>query len=169
MAPVMLVTALVAVGQGPQGAHAAQPLQGAVAVVPHVVFDDYGGSVRDRYYTIRALRRAGRPVEIRGKVCYSSCTMMLGLKDICVRPETVFGFHGPSRWGAPLPRDQFDRASRIIASQYPPALRSWYMNKARFTLSGLHLRTGAELIAMGLVSRCDDAAEVIRPSDQKPS
>lgn len=167
---VALSLAVALGGAAPDMAQAAQPAPTVTVPSPFIVLDDYGGSVRDRYIAIRALAKSGRAVEIRGRVCFSSCTMLLGLKGTCVRPETRFGFHGPSRSGKPLPPSQFDLASRIIASGYPPALRSWYMDTARYRLVGLHLRTGAELIALGLVNRCDDAAQATyRSADRKPA
>jgi hypothetical protein len=77
---------------------------------PYVVRNDRGGVVRDRLRELNQLRASGRPVEIRGNVCFSTCTMLLGLPQTCVDPDTVFGFHGPSRRGPPMapPRGAYE-------------------------------------------------------------
>lgn len=131
-----------------ESARAAQPGS-------YIIYSDYGGSVAERSDFIRKLERSRSRVEIRGKYCLSSCTMMLGLKGVCVQSNTIFGFHGPSRQGARLPKVQFERASQFIASYYPPRLRRWYLSEARFTLDNLHVRTGADLIASGIVKQCE--------------
>lgn len=131
----------------PNPAHAAQPS-------PYIVYSDYGGSVTERSDFIRRLERDKSRVEIRGRHCLSSCTMMLGVKGVCVQANTIFGFHGPSRQGVPLPKAQFEQASQFIASHYPPQLRRWYLSEARFSLNSLYVRTGAELISAGIAKQC---------------
>lgn len=81
--------------------------------------------------------------------------MLLGLEDVCVLPHTRFGFHGPSRSGAPLKMAEFEAVSQIIAAQYPPALRQWYLEVARHSLDRMHIVSGAELIARGVARDCD--------------
>lgn len=156
----MLIAGVVAV---PNGVHAieAKPdwtsqTRSAPRIMPYIVRSDYGGSVRKRLRDFQVLHASKRAVEIRGDVCMSSCTMLLGLRNTCVSPHTVFGFHGPSRNGAPLSRSQFDRVSVIIARHYPVQLQSWYMNKARYSLKDVQTRTGAELIRIGAARPCDD-------------
>lgn len=127
----------------------------SVPTTPYVVRTDYGGSVQKRLTDIRALRIAQRRVEIRGNMCLSSCTMLLGLQNTCVHPKTTFGFHGPSRQGQPLSKPLFDHVSHIIASHYPPVIRTWYMRVARHTLTDMHTITGAELIKLGAAKPCD--------------
>lgn len=121
---------------------------------PYIVRADSGGSVQKRLKDIYALRTEQRRVEIRGSTCLSSCTMLLGLPDTCISPETVFGFHGPSRQGQPLSQQEFEQVSRIIASQYPPEIQFWYLDKARYALAEMNLRTGADLIAIGAATPC---------------
>lgn len=115
-----------------------------------VVRDDRGGAVLTRAVEIRDLRLSRRDVRIVGSICYSSCTMLLGLPGACVSPQTVFGFHGPSRSGAALDPVRFEQASRLIAMHYPPALRRWYMETARYETRGLHKLRGADLIRIGV-------------------
>lgn len=122
---------------------------------PLVIGNDRGGPVRDRLRQIAQLRRSGRPVQIRGRVCFSTCTMFLGLPQTCISPATTFGFHGPSLRGRPLPRDQFDYYSRVIAQYYPEPLRLWYMETGRTRLIRIFHVSGADIVAMG-VPACRD-------------
>ena len=114
-----------------------------------VIGNDRGGLVGQRAQLIERLKRAGQRVEIRGSVCYSSCTMYLGAGNVCVDPRTSFGFHGPSRSGRPLPADQFDKWSRIMAQYYSPQLQQWFMTQARYSITTVTQISGRELIAMG--------------------
>lgn len=98
-----------------------------------------------RVSQIALLRRSGRAVEIRGEHCLSACTMYLTLDRLCIHPDTVFGFHGPSDYGKPLLPQQFEYWSRIIADHYPPALAGWYMRVARHSLSKHHFIHGHDL------------------------
>lgn len=131
--------------------------------LPYIVGTDYGGSVQKRLKDIRALKASQRPVQIRGALCMSSCTMLLGLQNTCVMPHTVFGFHGPSRRGQALPTALFDKISVVIARHYPRQLQGWYMRTARHDLRTMHKRSGAELIAMGAARACAPKAEPYAP------
>ena len=117
---------------------------------PLVVRNDRGGLLRERISQLAQLRQESRPVEVRGNICFSTCTMYLGLPNTCVSPNTTFGFHGPSSYGRALDPTTFNNASRIIADHYPPALRTWYMNTARYSLNNLHRVSGSNIIAMGV-------------------
>ncbi len=117
---------------------------------PYVVGNDRGGFVRDRLIEIRNLRSSGRRVEIRGRICYSTCTMLLGLPNTCVSPNTKFGFHGPSRGGQRLSAEKFDFYSRVIAKHYPKALNDWYMKTGRNRINGIYKISGREIIRMGV-------------------
>lgn len=61
---------------------------------PYVVKHTNGGFLGN--FEKRFLATQDRPVEIRGKACASSCTMWLSHPNVCVEPQTVLGFHGPS-------------------------------------------------------------------------
>lgn len=119
-------------------------------MAPLVVRNDRGGLLRDRLRQIGELRQQGRPVEIRGAVCFSTCTMFLGLPGTCISPRTTFGFHGPSSYGRTLAPDAFNRASRIIASYYPEPLKSWYMDEGRFKIRSINRIKGKQIIDMGV-------------------
>jgi hypothetical protein len=115
-----------------------------------------GGYLSDRLIELRNLKLNNVRVEIRGRVCYSTCTMFLGLPDTCVDPNTTFGFHGPSRSGRRLAQKDFDYFSRVMASHYPAALRKWFMEKGRIRISGVYKVKGSEIIRMG-VPACNAA------------
>lgn len=123
---------------------------GAATQAPLVVGNDRGGSIRDRLDQIRELRASGRRVEIRGRVCYSTCTMLLGLPNVCISPDTVFGFHGPSLNGRRLAPDRFEYFSRVIAQYYPAPLREWYMMTGRHRAYPPYRIRGAQITAMGI-------------------
>lgn len=114
-----------------------------------VVGNDRGGLVGARAQEIESLRALGHRVEIRGDICYSACTMYLGAGDVCVSPDTTFGFHGPSRNGQALPPDQFDHWSRVMARFYNAPLQSWFMNEGRYEQADVYRFSGAQLIEMG--------------------
>lgn len=120
-----------------------------------VVRDDPGGSLEDRLRTLAGLRRQGTQVQIRGGYCMSACTMYLGLDNICISPNTVFGFHGPSSplYGIALPPEKFEYWSHVMAAHYPAQLRGWYLREGRRIIVGFHEIPGHELIRMG-VPRC---------------
>ncbi len=114
-----------------------------------VVGTDRGGLMRERANYVEQLRRSARRVEIRGTHCLSSCTMFLGAGNVCVNPLTVFGFHGPSDHGRRLPPDQFEFWSNVMSRHYPPQMRSNFMSKWRYQLTGYVSLTGTELIRLG--------------------
>ena len=122
----------------------------------HVVRSDRGGYLHDRLIELENLRRNGVQVQIRGRVCYSTCTMFLGLPDTCVMPDTTFGFHGPSRSGRKLDQEDFDYFSAVMAEYYPEPLKSWFMETGRTRIRGLFKIKGHELIRMG-VPACQTA------------
>ncbi|MEL7175094.1 MAG: hypothetical protein AAGK28_01085 [Pseudomonadota bacterium] len=118
-----------------------------------VVRNDRGGSVGTRAREIAHLRAADRAVELRGRVCLSSCTMYLSLRRVCVSPSTTFGFHGPSYYGRPLSAHDFEHWSHVIADHYPAALKDWYLTTGRYRSRGYFRMKGSDLIRMG-VAQC---------------
>jgi hypothetical protein len=127
-----------------------EPLAAQASV--HIVGNDRGGIVGNRAAEIRRLKSAGKRVEIRGRICLSSCTMYLGAGDVCVNPNTQFGFHGPSYYGRPLAPQYFEYWSDVIADHYPAPVREWFMTKARYKQTGYYTLLGAELIRLGVKS-----------------
>jgi hypothetical protein len=131
---------------------ALQPEPLAAQASVHIVRNDRGGIVGTRAAEIRRIKSTGQRVEIRGRICLSSCTMYLGAGDVCVSPDTEFGFHGPSYYGKPLAPQYFEYWSEVIADHYPKPVRDWFMTKARYKQSGYHTLLGAELIRLGVES-----------------
>ncbi len=112
--------------------------------------NDRGGVISERQKEIQTLAAKGARVEIRGAVCMSTCTMFLGSPELCISPNTRFGFHGPSDHGRPLTARQFDYWSKIIASYYPKTLARWYLSTARHRTNGYFNLSGKQLIRMGI-------------------
>ncbi len=115
-----------------------------------VIGNDRGGIIGTRVDEISRLISAKRRVEIRGRICLSSCTMYLGAGDICVDPNTRFGFHGPSYYGQPLQPEYFEYWSDVIASHYPPTIQRWFMTRARYETQSYITLLGSELIRHGV-------------------
>ncbi len=118
----------------------------------YVVGNDRGGYLHDRLIELGNLQRTGTPVQIRGRICYSTCTMFLGLPNACVDPNTTFGFHGPSQSGRRLSPQKFEYFSQVMANHYPAPLRSWFMREGRHRISGVYKMKGTDLIRMGVKS-----------------
>lgn len=116
--------------------------------------NDRGGKLRDQAHRLQRLRQTGQPVWIVGDVCYSTCTMYLGLPQTCVSPRTQFGFHAPTEYGRRLDPATFETASRIIMSHYPPVLHDWYMAYGRHQMRGVLKISGADLIRIGASRPC---------------
>ncbi|OIQ38960.1 MAG: hypothetical protein BM558_11940 [Roseobacter sp. MedPE-SW] len=130
------------------------PLETANAAqrATYVVGNDRGGYLHDRLIELGNLQRNGTRVQIRGNICYSTCTMFLGLSGTCVNPNTTFGFHGPSKSGRRLAPQKFEYFSQVMANHYPTQLRDWFMREGRHRISGVYKIKGSELIRMGVKS-----------------
>lgn len=115
-----------------------------------VVRNDRGGLLTDRVEEIAQINQQGIPVEIRGSICLSSCTMYLGVENVCVESDVIFGFHGPSSYGRPLTPLRFEKWSQIMASYYPHTeLREWFLTRARYRIRGFYKVSGKQIIEMG--------------------
>ncbi len=121
---------------------------------PYVVGMDFGGSLNDRILEINDLRESGRPVEIRGLFCLSSCTMFLGVNDACIWPGTRFGFHGPSSKGAALKGMHREYWETTMASFYQEPIKSWFLERGSKKIKGLYWFTGTQLIDYGVARAC---------------
>jgi hypothetical protein len=123
--------------------------------LPIRIHNHRGGLVSRIAAEVDAAGNSGRRVEISGG-CWSSCTMYLGLPDVCVDPKAKFGFHGPSsgQFGIGVLPKTFETASRVMAAHYPEPIRSWFMREGRNVTVGFTVMTGADLIAMGTAKRC---------------
>lgn len=116
--------------------------------VPLVVTQDRGGVIRNRVNEIKTLNDNGDAVELRG-TCLSSCTLYLGVDHSCVASDAVFGFHGPSRYGAALSDQGFHYWSEVMAAHYREPLKSWFLKTGRYELKNYYKLTGAQLISLG--------------------
>jgi len=112
-----------------------------------IVGNDFGGLIWNRMVRLRDIEATGR---INGAICYSTCTMYLGLSNVCISPHTVFGFHGPAANDRQLNDRDFEYLSTLIASYYPPALRAWYLETGRHSINRVYQIQGSELIRLGL-------------------
>lgn len=110
---------------------------------------DYGGSIAAYMREVDALRQRHLRVEIVGE-CRSACTLYLGAENVCVSRSAALRFHGPSRPDAPLTPRQFDAFSVRMAQYYPEPIRSWFLETARYRLTGTYTLTGPTLIRMGV-------------------
>ncbi len=114
--------------------------------------NDPGGRIMDRMVQIEIANRTDVQFRIIGDYCNSSCTMLLGADDVCVSPETVFGFHGPRRLDRKqMATDEFDRKSVTLSSYYPGPVSTWFMTKARYAgPDELYFVSGEYLIGLGI-------------------
>lgn len=119
-----------------------------------VIGNDRGGMIGARATEIAALNQSNTRVELRGRICYSSCTLYLGVSNLCISRNTTFGFHGPSRNGTALTQSQFDHWSQVMASHFSAPLQSWFLREARFRTKGMYRLTGDQLVSLGYTA-CD--------------
>jgi hypothetical protein len=114
-----------------------------------IIQNDRGGSIGDRLLAIDRANTSRTRIELRGRVCFSSCTLYLGADDVCLSADTVFGFHGPSRHGRALPPAEFEHWSHAMAAQYRVPLRDWFLSTARYRTTRYYRVTGTQLITIG--------------------
>lgn len=117
---------------------------------PLIIANDRGGSLKTRYLQIDSLYRSGREVRIVGPRCESSCTLYLGLDNVCISPDVRFGFHGPSLYGVlPLSKAKFENLSITMSTFYPEPVRSWFLNEARHSTTKMAYLTGDYFLSLG--------------------
>ncbi|MDO6588952.1 hypothetical protein DS901_13795 [Loktanella sp. D2R18] len=114
-----------------------------------IIQNDRGGAIGERLLAVAQANADRTRIELRGRICYSSCTLYLGADNLCISADTVFGFHGPSRHGRPLPPDEFEHWSQVMAAQYRVPLREWFLETARHRITGYYRLSGTQLINMG--------------------
>ncbi|MCU0826609.1 MAG: hypothetical protein MUE52_04220 [Tabrizicola sp.] len=106
------------------------------------IMSDGGGNIDDYADLIADLGRT--EVRILGS-CKSSCTMFLGMPNVCVSPDAVFGFHGP-RSGDQSIRYLLSLVDKI-ASHHPEPIAEKFRSDWGLTRDFTWL-TGAEVLAM---------------------
>jgi hypothetical protein len=114
-----------------------------------IIVNDRGGIIQDRLRQIREFSSQGVEVELKGEVCLSSCTLFLALPNVCVSPNTKFGFHGPSSYGRPLPSKAFNYWSDVMARHYREGLKAWFMQTGRYRINGYYTIKGRNLAQYG--------------------
>lgn len=97
---------------------------------------DGGGDIHD--YAELVATMGSKQVRIEG-VCKSSCTMFLGMENVCVSPTAFFGFHGPSSNNESI-RHLMDLVQKI-SDHHPAAIgklfrEDWGLNQDFTWLTG---------------------------------
>lgn len=120
---------------------------------PENVRIDPGGSVADRMQQIERIERSGHQFRIDG-MCISACTMYLGLRNVCVAPRTVLGFHSSyvQQGFTPVPSKY---GNAVLLSYYPEKIRKWVVEKKAFDSLDLTPMTAEEAWDLG-IKRCED-------------
>jgi hypothetical protein len=109
-----------------------------------------GGYVIGTISDVEDLNTLGLPVRIVGRYCHSACTLFLGAREVCVSPDTVFGFHQPRKAGGKVQISAAELRASIgkLADHYRPGLREWWMNKGSRSKDIITM-TGRELTRFG--------------------
>ena len=113
---------------------------------------DPGGSITERMQQIERIERSGVRFVIDG-LCASACTMYLGMKNACVAPRTILGFHTASVQGPLGIRTPSKFGNSILMSYYPPRIREWVKEKKALEQDELTAMTAEEAWELG-IERC---------------
>lgn len=126
-----------------------------------IISSDKGGQIGPYYARYKQIRRTGERVVIDG-VCFSACTIVLGLiprNRLCATPNAVLGFHAawaPGGWGR---IGSSQEATRFLLDIYPAAVRRWIALRGGLSSEIILLR-GRELAAF--VQPCSGASSVVQ-------
>lgn len=97
-------------------------LLAATRTKPILIVNDKGGNVMAAVQRRAELEASGRPVEIRG-YCRSACTLYLTMRNACLGPNAIVGFHAPRLPGTRIIPPLVDQ---IMAAHYRNGvLRKW--------------------------------------------
>ena len=121
---------------------------------------DRGGLLAYYVSDIRQDNAANRLRVIEG-TCMSACTIYLGARKRCVRPDAVLWFHAPTRTIFNSHLTDFTKtvaysAIPFMMQFYPPRVAAWAREVHALEsvdFSPAHTLTGAQLIKMG-IPRC---------------
>lgn len=141
-------------------------LASACAVVPPetpeytVTFENSsGGDLKSYAELVNKFNREGTKVRITGNHCLSACTYFLLADNVCVNPETRFGFHSARHW-APLLLSVPVRAekdnkiwAKDLGSVYP-GLGDWFLSEGS-PLVGYEYLKGSYFIDTYGVEACE--------------
>ncbi len=124
----------------------------AVAACRNARFDessDSGGNLREYAAQVNRLNAQGAAKVIRG-VCASACTILLGVKKVCVEPTAELWFHAAHLPGV----DQPDSLGSLeMLSFYPPPVREWAIRTQAIESVDFNASkklSGEQLIGMGI-------------------
>ena len=114
---------------------------------------DQGGSVSERMHQIERIEKSGVRFVIDG-MCISACTMYLGMKNVCVSPRTVLGFHSSFTQGPLGARIPSKYGNAVLMSYYPERVRAWVIENKALEKDELTPMTAQEAWTLG-VERCE--------------
>ncbi len=109
------------------------------------IYVDTGGRVK--LYAEKIAEVSHKEIRILG-TCMSSCTMFLGMKNVCVADNATIGFHGPSsekHWDDPV---YMRELAFEISALYPAELKSrfeddWSRSQTLTWFTGAQVRAMA--------------------------
>lgn len=127
--------------------------------VLRITAPDFGGDVTARILHVRSLDAAGTRVEIDTGTCLSACTFYLSMDDVCVTPDSRFGFHGPLHpisillvpIAYPGPNGDYTRDVMVRMFDHLPELRAFVAEAVQSPY--FSYMNGEDVIAMG-IERC---------------
>lgn len=106
---------------------------------------DGGGSVLGYFEQVRYANVTGQSMPIDG-YCASACTMKLGARHACVRPDTILRFHSASA----ATGNMSSAGNTILMSVYPHAIREWVRRHRALDSTAMVTMTGYEAMSLGI-------------------
>jgi hypothetical protein len=103
-----------------------------------------GGGPINAAEIVRKYNQSGRQMRIEGS-CQSSCTMLLGIRNVCVDPAAKLSFHAalfPHEKGQKPPPQ---RQAQMLAS-YNPKLRNYLVTNGYVDTFEFHTISGQDII-----------------------
>ena len=125
---------------------------------PVIVMKDVGGLVAD-YQSQTAIYRASER-EVRLHECRSSCTMALGLPNVCVYPGSTLKFHLAYD---PRNHQTNPQVSQQLFDSYPAAVRARLGTLTR----NYKVLSGSELIKLGIRDCNEPKSNEPKPNEPK--
>lgn len=115
-----------------------------------IVREHPGGSLGGTIADVEDIGMPDLPVRIVGRYCHSACTLFLGAKDLCISPETRFGFHQPRKRPGTrkITEKQIFFSVELMGSYYKPGLRDWWLNEGSRSKRLVYL-DGRDLVKFG--------------------
>lgn len=122
------------------------------------VWYDVGWHIDFRKEEISKILSEGVQVEITGNMCYSACTLYLGLPHLCIDANTKFWFHGPINMttGKPLSHNNFEKVTHEVADYFPAPLKTLFLEDWRYKYDGYHVIKWNDLIRSWVAHACNN-------------